>query len=90
MQWSALMARKLRIECRGAIYHVMSRGYHGNAVFHVQADRELLLKTVGQLRERTGWLIHAFALMGNDYESWTLGCLDRRQRPKLATAWRNL
>ena len=67
MQGAALLACKLRIEHPGAIYHVMSRGNHGKWIFRAQGDRELLLKTLGQACERTGWLIHAFVLMGNHY-----------------------
>ena len=65
MQWTALMARQLKIEYPGASYRVVSRGNHGNAIFRGQADRELFRKTLGQVCERTDWLIHAFVLMGN-------------------------
>ena len=68
------MARKLRIEYPGAIYHAMSRGNHGDAIFRAEEDRKLFLKTLGQACERTGWLIHAFVLMGIqsvfDGDSW--------------------
>ena len=59
MQWSPLMARKWRTEYSGAIYHVIRRGNHGDAIFRVEEDRELFLKTSGQACERTGWFTHA-------------------------------
>ncbi|HMJ65413.1 MAG TPA: hypothetical protein VK615_08675 [Candidatus Binatia bacterium] len=42
------MARKLRIQYEGAIYHVMNRGDRREDIFHNDADRELFLKTFGQ------------------------------------------
>jgi len=42
------MARKLRIQYEGAIYHVMNRGDRREDIFHNDADRELFLKTLGQ------------------------------------------
>ena len=40
------MARKLRIQYPGAIYHVMNRGYRREAIFEDDEDRERLLKGV--------------------------------------------
>ena len=40
------MARKLRIEYPGAIYHVMNRGDRREAVFHDDRDRDLFLATL--------------------------------------------
>ena len=48
------MARKLRIEYPGAIYHVMSRDNRENAIFRAEKDRKLFLKTMKQTCERTG------------------------------------
>jgi REP element-mobilizing transposase RayT len=61
------MARKPRLEYAGAIYHVMSRGDHSEAVFRTDADRVGFLSTLGEVCERTGWRIHAYVLMGNHY-----------------------
>lgn len=62
-----LMARKVRIEYPGAVYHVMSRGDHQEAIYREDADRELFLKCLGEAAGRTGWQIHAYVLMSNHY-----------------------
>jgi hypothetical protein len=42
------MARKLRVEYPGAIYHLMNRGDRREAIFKDDADRERLLDTLGK------------------------------------------
>lgn len=61
------MARKIRVQYPGAVYHVMSRGNQGNAIFREDKDRELFLQTLGETSARTGWQLHAYVLMGNHY-----------------------
>jgi len=61
------MARKPRIEYPGAVYHVMSRGNRLEAIFLDNKDREMFLDTLEEACMRTGWLAHAFVLMGNHY-----------------------
>lgn len=61
------MPRKPRIEYPGAVYHVMSRGNHRQKVFREDNDCVLFLETLGEVCRRTGWKIHAYALMGNHY-----------------------
>jgi len=61
------MARKPRIEFAGAVYHVLSRGDRGEAIYQDDEDRLLFLRFLGEVGERTGWLIHAFILMTNHY-----------------------
>ena len=49
------MARKLRVQYPGAIYHVMNRGHRREAIFIGDEDRELFLETLGKACEkRTG------------------------------------
>ena len=43
----------------------MARGSHGQAVFGDDADRQRFLETLGEARDKTGWRIHAYVLMGN-------------------------
>ena len=57
------MARKPRIEYEGALYHVMSRGDRGEPTSKDDADRGTFLRTVGEVKERNGWLFHAYVLM---------------------------
>jgi hypothetical protein len=49
------MARKLRIEYPGAIYHVLSRGDRREPIFRGGSDREMFLESLGQVRAKTGW-----------------------------------
>ena len=43
------MARKLRVKCAGAIYHVMNRGDRREPIFQDDADRERFLATLGEV-----------------------------------------
>src|SRR5580658_3582231 len=61
------MARPLRIEYAGAVYHVMARGNQGQAIFRDDKDRQRFLETLGEACEKTGWRVHAYVLMGNHY-----------------------
>ena len=56
LRLSGAMARKLRVEYEGAIYHVMSRGDRRQEIFLDDDDRERFLGTLGEVCERTGWL----------------------------------
>ena len=61
------MARPLRLEFPGAIYHVTSRGNARQRVFFTDADRELLLSILSGVVSRYGWICHAYCLMANHY-----------------------
>jgi len=61
------MARPLRIEYEGAVYHVTSRGNGRQSIFLVDSDRELFLEVLGDSVKRFGWLCHAYCLMTNHY-----------------------
>jgi putative transposase len=61
------MARPLRIEYDGALYHVTSRGNERKAIFKDDTDRELFLSTLAQVTERFHWTCHAYCLMDNHY-----------------------
>jgi REP element-mobilizing transposase RayT len=61
------MARSLRIEYAGAIYHAMARGNQGCPLFKDDQDRRRFLETLAEACERTGWRVHAYVLMGNHY-----------------------
>jgi REP element-mobilizing transposase RayT len=45
----------------------MSRGNRGDAIFLDDRDRETFLDTLEEACTKTGWLVHAFVLMGNHY-----------------------
>ncbi len=61
------MPRKPRVEYAGAVYHVISRGNRLQKIFWGDADCEMFLETLGESCQRTGWRVHAYALMGNHY-----------------------
>ena len=61
------MARPLRIEYEGAVYHVTSRGNAGQEVFLGDGDRRAFLEILGEVVERYAWLCHAYCLMPNHY-----------------------
>ena len=47
------MARKIRLEYAGAIYHVMNRGDRREAIFKDDKDRECFLETLGECCVKT-------------------------------------
>lgn len=61
------MARPLRIEYPGAIYHITSRGNNKAPIFKDDHDRESFLNTVRHVNKRYNWLCHAYCLMDNHY-----------------------
>lgn len=61
------MARPLRIEFAGALYHVTSRGDRQQAIFLNDGDRHAWLRILDAVCARFRWQIHAFCLMGNHY-----------------------
>lgn len=63
------MARPIRIEFDGALYHVTARGNRREAIFEDDADREHFLEVLGDTVTRFNWLCHAYCLMGNHYHA---------------------
>lgn len=61
------MARKLRIQFPGAIYHVINRGNYRRDLFLSPGEAQAFLATVKETKERMGWRVHAYALMRNHY-----------------------
>jgi len=61
------MARPLRIEYEGAVYHVTSRGNAQADIYLSDDDREMFLDVLGDVVERFGWMCHAYCLMSNHY-----------------------
>jgi|SRR5581483_5647409 len=61
------MARKLRVEYPGAIYHVMNRGDRREPIFKDDKDRTLFLDTLAEACNKTGWQVHALCLMPNHF-----------------------
>ncbi len=63
------MARPLRIEFAGALYHVTSRGDRREAIYEDDQDREAFLGVLAEVVERFNWICHAYCLMTNHYHA---------------------
>lgn len=61
------MARPLRIEFSGALYHVTARGNARADIFYDEEDRKRFLALLANVLQRHGWYCHAYCLMDNHY-----------------------
>ena len=61
------MARPLRLEFAGALYHVTSRGDGREDIFHTDEDRVAWLETLAEVCRRFNWVCHAYCQMTNHY-----------------------
>jgi putative transposase len=62
------MARPLRYEAAGAVYHVMARGDGGKTIFEDDKDRYGWMDLMERCCARFGWRVHAWVLMGNHFQ----------------------
>jgi len=61
------MARPIRVEYAGAVYHVTARGNERKAIYRDDPDRQRFLETIEEAAARFGVVIHAYCLMPNHY-----------------------
>ncbi|MGH8677716.1 MAG: transposase [Burkholderiales bacterium] len=61
------MARPLRIEYPGALYHLTSRGDGQEDIYRDDADREDFLSVLSAVVQRFDWRCYAYCLMDNHY-----------------------
>jgi putative transposase len=61
------MARPVRLEFGGALYHVTARGDRREAIYEDDVDREHFLDVLGQVVGQFNWCCHAYCLMSNHY-----------------------
>ena len=61
------MARPLRLEFPGALYHVTSRGDRREDIFLNDDDRIDWLDVLATVCARFNWQVHAFCQMNNHY-----------------------
>jgi REP element-mobilizing transposase RayT len=61
------MARPLRIQFSGAVYHLTARGNARAPIFLDDQDREAFLSVLDDIVDRYHWICHAYCLMGNHY-----------------------
>jgi REP element-mobilizing transposase RayT len=79
------MARPLRIEFPGALYHITSRGNDGNPIYCDDVDRRHFLEKLTRGCNRYSWLCHAYCLMTNHYH-----LLVETQQPTLSKGMKYL
>jgi REP element-mobilizing transposase RayT len=63
------MTRPLRLEFAGALYHVTSRGDHGETIYRDDADRLAWLEILALVCKRFNFVIHAYCQMTNHYHA---------------------
>ena len=61
------MARKLRLEQEGGIYHVINRGNYRQWIFAEEGSKVAFEKALSECSERFGWALHAYCIMGNHF-----------------------
>ena len=61
------MARPLRLEISGGLYHVTSRGDRCEDIYLNDTDRQRWLDLLGEVCSRHSWLCHAHCLMYNHF-----------------------
>ncbi|MBM4079529.1 MAG: addiction module toxin RelE, partial [Planctomycetes bacterium] len=63
----ASMARPIRVEFEGAVYHVMARGNERQPIFRDDGDRVLFCETVAEMCRQFGVVVHLYCLIPNHY-----------------------
>ena len=61
------MARQLRTEFPGAIYHVYSRGNNKKSIFLDDIDRQKFLKTLSKVIIQHNYICYGYCIMGTHY-----------------------
>lgn len=61
------MARPLRVEYEGALYHITSRGNAQQDIYVDDEDRDSFLEVLAVVVDRFNWICHAYCLMSNHY-----------------------
>jgi len=79
------MARPLRLEFPGALYHITTRGNRRENIFLGDEDRRLFLGLLRQVCRRFNWGVYAYCLMSNHYH-----LLLETQLPNLSRGMRQL
>ena len=62
-----IMARPIRLEFKGAVYHITARGNKRRDIFSDDTDRRKFLEVLRENVGRHGIKLTAFVLMGNHY-----------------------
>ena len=59
------MARAMRIEFPGAVYHITSRGNERRDIFRDDHDRRHFHELLGEVVRRFGWIVTAYTMLDN-------------------------
>ena len=65
--WKSRVARPLRIEFAGALYHITARGNERRSILFCDEDRFQFLSRLDEVCERFNWRCHAYCQMSNHY-----------------------
>ena len=79
------MARPLRLEFSGAVYHITSRGNARQNIVDDDRDRSQWLTLLAHVVDRYRWLCHGYCLMDNHYH-----LLVETPQPNLSLGMRQL
>ena len=79
------MARRLRLEYAGALYHLTARGNERRAIFRNDIDRQRFLALLACEIKEKRWRLHAYCLMDNHYH-----LIVETPEPNLARGMRRL
>lgn len=83
--YAGLIARPLRVEFSGAVYHVTARGNDRQRIYLEADDHRRFLAVLTEVVARYGFVCHSYCLMGNHYH-----LLVETPRPNLAVGMRQL
>src|SRR5688572_29387563 len=61
------MARRLRIQYKDALYHVLNRGNYRRNLFSCRGAARAFVAVLGEACERHHWQLHAYSVMRNHY-----------------------
>jgi REP element-mobilizing transposase RayT len=61
------MARPLRLEFAGALYHITSRGDRREDIYRNDGDRKQWLELLAQVCARFNWVVHSYCQMTSHY-----------------------
>jgi REP element-mobilizing transposase RayT len=61
------MARQLRLQYEGALWHITNRGNEGKNIFRDDHDRRVFLELLAKAILRYNWVLHSFCLMNNHF-----------------------
>src|SRR5688572_8900047 len=61
------MARRLRLQFPGALYHLINRGNFRQNVFASLGASQAFIRALEEAAERFRWRVHAYVVMSNHY-----------------------